>query len=342
MDFVAQKAEWKKRTEPQCDRLFSGRRFSSGTTFSYFLILLLYSYGIRTYYSKVYYFGGSWTIVRCDSRSLFLFLAAAPSDPIDAQKKRNTIENPIIFGREKIINWKEKLRRLCERRRRRTRWLARTSTQWQWPVILWRTREFSLVFRLTIGMLVIQLCAHHYDLISDFFFSPLHYTEFSRHSRTRMIRLVISFSFNNKYFRSFCDSTRMKKEKRLGEKYVQTEYLASVKSRRLTDDGKNETKEIAAQIEQRTSRVSNSTCHEDEHRTICSRSKFTWNVSALSAAMCALGRWNFAIPFINGIVMTASRADWVDLCFWFGCTVDDYGSHDILSHTLHRLCIASI
>lgn len=245
MDFVAQnvkKEDEKKRSEPQFDRLFSGRRFSSETTFfssqyCYYIVALRY---IRTYYSKVYYFGGSWTIVRSDSRFLFFCL---PIRSHRCTKETKHDQKPYYFRTtdrirrkkksvRKISIWKEKLRRLSEgkeeehdgaRANARARQLN-DNGQWFCDERIWilsllcsvwpslgrcaLIRTFEPVMRTSL----------QFNFGNFFFLFSLHYTEFSCHTRTRMIRLVISFSFNNKYFRSFCDSIREKKILTQGKK----------------------------------------------------------------------------------------------------------------------------
>lgn len=154
-----------------------------------------------------------------------------------AQKKQNSIDariNPIIFerttkksGRRK--NWKENKNETIYGEYTNVR---RTSTQLQWPVTLWRILAFFFLQSLAVVAChrwpvlsfahLSHLCAHHYDLFNFFLsiFSSLFLCvssslaihlqigEFSCHIRTRMIRLVISFSFNkkNEYFWPFCDS----------------------------------------------------------------------------------------------------------------------------------------
>lgn len=90
-----------------------------------------------------------------------------------------------------------------------------------------------------------------------------------------------------------------------------------------------------------TSSDNDLTCHEDELNHLFPFEKFIGNVCAHWAAMCALGRWNFANLFIK-CYFDGCELSWVDWCvvrmFWFG-SVDGkwFAWHTLHAPSMHRI-----
>lgn len=200
------------------------------------------------------------------------------------------------------LNWKKIVRRrLSASVKKKYTTTAHTSTQLQWPVILWCIIFSFLFFFLSLtwatGALIRTFASVMRTSLRfiQFFFSLcfVHFRlEFSCHIRTRMIRLVISFSFNSKTKNThFYVVLRFNQRKMLaGNK------KAAVNGRR----GKNENKKIKKNERNcRTPRQTNRSqwVSYDLHmsRRWTERNLFPFKIriaGALCSHVCTLGQHN--------------------------------------------------